>query len=123
MLTSLKIHTKTPNTRDFCHKNPQLERFPCRIHRKLRIFDEIFLKNRESRIIWYKINHKSNNLGRKLRKIRFFTKTGTNFPHITSTTNFVWVHINTITKTIVFHTNQGGNISRIKSYKNIHKLL
>ena len=27
MLISLKIRTKTPNTQDFCHKNPQLERF------------------------------------------------------------------------------------------------
>ena len=29
----------------------------------------------------------------------------------------MWVHINTIAKTIVFHTNQGGNIPQIKSYK------
>ena len=41
--------------------------------------DEIFLKNREIHIIWYKITHKSNNLGRKLQKIGFFAKTGTNF--------------------------------------------
>ena len=27
MLISLKIHTKTLITRDFCHKNPQFERF------------------------------------------------------------------------------------------------
>ena len=33
---------------------------------KLGIFDEIFPKNQEIRIIWYKINNKSNNLGRKL---------------------------------------------------------
>ena len=102
MLTSLKIHTKTPNTQDFHHKNSQLEHFSCRIHQKLGIFDEIFPKNWETHIIWYKINHKSNNLGRKLRKIRFFTKTGTNFSHITSTNNFIWVHISTIAKTIVF---------------------
>ena len=79
MLILLKIYTKTPNTRDFHHKNSQFERFSCRIHQKLGIFDEIFPKNREICIIWYKINHKSNNLGRKLRKIRFFGKTGTNF--------------------------------------------
>ena len=53
--------------------------FSCRIHRKLGIFNEIFLKNWEIRIIWYKINHRSNNLGRKLQKIGFFAKTGTNF--------------------------------------------
>ena len=79
MLVSLKIYTKTPNIWDFCHKNSQLERLLCKIHWKLGIFDEIFLKNREIRIIWYKINHISNNLGRKLWKIGFFTKTGTNF--------------------------------------------
>ena len=27
MPISLKIYTKTPNTRDFCHKNSQFERF------------------------------------------------------------------------------------------------
>ena len=72
MLISLKIYTKTPNTQDFHNKNSQFKQ-------KLGIFDEIFLKNREIHIIWYKINHKSNNLGRKLRKIGFFGKTGTNF--------------------------------------------
>ena len=79
MLISLKIYTKTMNTRDFPNKTPTIRAFSCRIHQKLGIFDEIFPKNREIRIIWYKINHKSNNLGRKLRKIGFFSKTGTNF--------------------------------------------
>ena len=27
MLISLEIHTKTPNTQDFCHNNSQFERF------------------------------------------------------------------------------------------------
>ena len=58
MLISLKIYTNTPNTWDFRHKNSQLEHFPSRIHQKLRIFNEIFLKNWEIRIIWYKITHK-----------------------------------------------------------------
>ena len=39
----------------------------------------MFPKNWEICNIWYKINLKSNNLGRKLRKIRFFSKIGTNF--------------------------------------------
>ena len=70
---------KTPNTWDFCHKNAKFEHFSSRIHQKLGIFDEIFMKNWEICIIWYKINHRSNNLGRKLQKIGFFAKTGTNF--------------------------------------------
>ena len=70
---------KTPNTWDFHHKNSQLEHFLSRIHQKLGIFDEIFPKNLEIHIIWYKITHKSNNLGRKLQKIGLFAETGTNF--------------------------------------------
>ena len=122
-LVSLKIYTKTPNTWNFRHKNSQLERFLCRIHRKLGIFDEIFPKSWEIPIIWYKINHKSNNLGRKLRKIGFFTKTGTNFPHITSTTNFVWVHINTIAKNNCFPHKPRWKYPPNQILQNIHKII
>ena len=105
MLISLKIYTKTPNTRDFCHKNSQLKHFSSRIHRILGIFHEIFPKNREIRIIWYKITHKSNNLGRKLQKIRFFAKTGTNFHTLLLQIITCGYILAKLLKQLFFHTN------------------
>ena len=78
------------------------------------------LKNQETLIIWYKISHRSNNLGRKLRKIGFFARNRYGFSHIISTNKHMWIYIGAIAKTIFFHTNRGGNISQIISCKNIH---
>ena len=48
----------------------------CKIYRKLGIFDEIFPKNRKIRNYRHKIKYKTQQIGRKLRKIGFFAKTG-----------------------------------------------
>ena len=75
MLILLKVHTNTPNIRDFRFKNIQWSVFAGRIHRKLGIFDEIFPKNQKNHNIAHKVNFKYQICGWKLRKIGFFAKT------------------------------------------------
>ena len=79
MLISLKIHTKTLNTRDFCHKNSQFERFQAEYTKNLGHSMRFFRKIRKFALFSIELTPKFNNLGRKLRKIRFFSKTSTNF--------------------------------------------
>ena len=55
MLVSINISMKTLNNRDFRHKNHTVEHFSCRIHRKLRTFNEIFPKNQEICIFGIKL--------------------------------------------------------------------
>ena len=116
----LKIYTKTPNTWDFHQNNSKLECFHAEYTKKLRIFDEIFPKNWENCITWYKISHRSNNLGRKLRKIGFFAKTGTNFRTLflqISTCGYILAQL---LKQLFFHTKQRWKYFTSHFCKNIH---
>ena len=97
----------TLNIRDFCHNNSIFERFHAEYTENSGYSMRFFPKNWEIRINWYKINHISNNLGRKLRKIGIFTKTGTNSHTLFLQNNRMWIYISTIIKTIVFpHKNK-----------------
>ena len=79
MLISLKIYTKTLNTWDFRNKNSQSERFHAEYTKNLGYSIRFFQKIGKFALISIKLNIKPNNLGRKLRKVRFFAKISTNF--------------------------------------------
>ena len=76
---SLKIHTKIPNTRDFRYKNSQSKRFYAEYTENLGYSMKFFQKIRKIAVISVILIKKSDNLGRKLRKIGFFAKTNMNF--------------------------------------------
>ena len=79
MLISLKIYTKTPNTRDFHHKNPKSKCFYAEYTENLEYSMRFFLKIGKIAVISITLIKKPNNLGRKLQKIGFFAITSTNF--------------------------------------------
>ena len=70
---------KTPNTRDFHHKSSQSKRFYAEYTKNSGYLMSFFRKIGKIAVISVILIKKPNKLGRKLRKIRFFAKTNTNF--------------------------------------------
>ena len=103
-LISLKIYMKTPNTRDFHHKNSQSECFYAEYTENLGYSMRLFRKIGNIAFISIKLTIKPNNLGRKLRKLDFSLKQVQIFAKIISTNNYMWIYISKIAKTIVFST-------------------
>ena len=68
MLILLNIYMKTPNTWEFRHKNPHLERFYAEYTKNLGYSMRFFRKIGKFVLFSLKLTIKSNNLGRKLRK-------------------------------------------------------
>ena len=72
MLILLKIYTKTPNTRDFRHKNSQSEHFHAEYTENSGYSMRFFQKIGKFTVFSIKLTIKPNNLSRKLRKVGFF---------------------------------------------------
>ena len=76
MFILLKIHMKTPNTQDFCHKNSQFECFHAEYSEKLehlmRFFQKIgkfalfSIKLTINQTIWVENSEKSDFLGKQV---------------------------------------------------------
>ena len=102
MPISLKIYTKTPNTRDFCHKNSLFKRFHAEYTKKsghlMRFFQKIgkfalfSIKLTINRTIWVENSEESDFSGKQVRI----------FIHCFSTNNYMWIHSSTFGETIIF---------------------
>ena len=103
MLISIQITTKTPNIRDFRHNNSKFDRVHAEYTKNSGYSMRFFRKIGKICINWYKINHISNNLGRKLRKIGIFTKTGTNSHVLFLQTTVCGYILAQLSKQLFFH--------------------
>ena len=119
MLILLNIYTKTPNTLDFRHKNPHLQRFHAEYTKNLGYSMRFFQKIGKFTVFSIKLIIKSNNLGRKIRKIRFFAQNKYEFSQIISTNNCMWIYISTTAKTIIFHAKSRWKYLKIQILQKI----
>ena len=123
MLILLKIYTKTPNNRDFHHKNSQLQRFHAEYTKNSGYSMRFFKKIGKFALFSIKLNIKSNNLGRKLRKIGFFAKISTNFRKLFLQIIACGYILAQLLKQSFFHTKSRWENLKIQIVQNIHKLL
>ena len=79
MLILLKVHTNTPNTRDFRHKSSQSKRFYAEYTEKSGYSMVFFRKIGKITVFHTKLTTSISLVGRKIRKIGFYDKTGTIF--------------------------------------------
>ena len=85
MLILLKVHTNTPNIRDFQSKTYSGALLQTEYTENSGYSMRFFRKIRKFAIIGIKLGAKPNRLGRKLRKIRFFAKTSNSLKSFCST--------------------------------------
>ena len=79
MPISLKIDTKTPNTRDFCHKNSQFKHFHAEYTKKLGHSIRFFQKIGKFALFGIKLTIHLTIWVENSEKSGFSVKTGTNF--------------------------------------------